>query len=201
MSGESLARTNPSLLGRLKRDSSDPHAWSDFVRRYGSDILRWCRKWHLQDADAQDITQTVLLKIAQKLRTFDYDAKRSFRAYLKTLTRYAVADFLEERTPGKGQGGSVALEQLHAVEARDDLLMHLESAFDQELLEKAMEMVQARVEAHTWEAFSLMAFEGLSGAEIAARLNLKIATVFKARSKVQQMLREQVKILEADPES
>jgi RNA polymerase sigma-70 factor (ECF subfamily) len=200
MSGESLARTSPSLLGRLKHDISDPQAWGDFVRRYGSDILRWCHKWHLQDADAQDVTQTVLLKLAQKLRTFDYDAKRSFRAYLKTLTRYAVADFLEERLPERGQGGSVALEQLNAVEARDDLLTHLQSAFDQELLEKAMEMVRARVEPHTWEAYCLTALERLSGAEVAMRMNLKVATVFKARSKVQQMLRDQVKLLDADPE-
>jgi RNA polymerase sigma-70 factor (ECF subfamily) len=200
MSGESLGRTNPSLLGRLKRDNSDPQAWGDFVRRYGPDILRWCHTWHLQDADAQDVTQTVLLKLAQKLRTFDYDAKRSFRAYLKTLTRYAVADFLEEGLTGRGQGGSVALEQLNAVEARDDLLTQLQSAFDQELLEKAMEMVRARVEPHTWEAYCLTALDRLSGAEVAAKLNLKIATVFKARSKVQQMLRDQVKHLDTDPE-
>ena len=200
MSGESLARTNPSLLGRLRRDHADPQAWSDFVRRYGADILRWCHKWHLQDADAEDVAQMVLVKLAQKLRTFDYDAKRSFRAYLKTLTRYAVADFLEERESARGQGGSAALDQLHRVEAHTDLLAHLDAAFDREVLEKAMEMVRARVEPHTWEAFSLLAIERLPGAEIASRLNLKVATVFKARSKVQQMLQEQVKLLETNPD-
>ena len=34
--------------------------------------------------------------------------------------------------------------------------------------------------------------EGLSGAEAAARLSMKVATVFKAKSKVQQMLQEEV---------
>jgi hypothetical protein len=34
--------------------------------------------------------------------------------------------------------------------------------------------------------------EGLSGAEAAARLNMAVTAVFKARSRVQQMLRERV---------
>jgi RNA polymerase sigma-70 factor (ECF subfamily) len=56
--------------------------------------------------------------------------------------------------------------------------------------------VQGRVEPHTWEAFRLTALEGLSGAEAAGRLRLKVATVYKAKSKVQQMLQEEVARLE-----
>src|SRR5262249_1489126 len=109
------------------------------------------------------------------------------RAYLKTLTNYAVYDFLESRKrPGAaGDGGSMALEQLQTIAARDDLLEGLKDAFDQALLEEAMQRVRQRVEPHTWEAFRLTAIEGLSGAEAAQQLQLKVATVYKARSKVQ----------------
>ena len=167
------------------------------MRRYGVQILNWCRKWKLQEADAQDVTQTVLVKLAEKMRTFSYDPTRSFRAYLKTLTNYALCDFLESRKrPGAAGGGSVAMDILQTVEARDDLVQQLNSAFDQELLEEALERVQARVEPHTWEAFHLTAFEGLSGAAVAEKLAMKVATVFKARSKVQQMLQEEIRKLE-----
>jgi RNA polymerase sigma factor (sigma-70 family) len=202
MPGNSAARTSPSLLGRLRQDVRDEVAWGEFVRRYATTILLWCRKWNLQEADAQDVAQNVLMKLAEKMRTFHYDPSRSFRAYLKTLANYALCDFLESRKrPGAAAaGGSVALEVLHTIESREDFFQRLNAAFDQELLEEAMQRVQRRVEPHTWEAFQLTAIEGLAGAEVAQRLSLKVATVFKARSKVQQMLQKELRELD-DPQS
>lgn len=189
--------TSTSLLARLGRDDADQAAWSEFVRRYGPLLYCWCRHWKLQEADAQDVTQTVLVKLAQKMRTFTYDPSRSFRAYLKTLARYAWCDFLEARQkPGGGSGDSEVLRRLEKVEAGEDLLQRLNEQFDQELLEEAAARVRRRVEPHTWEAFCLTALEGGSGAEVAARLGLKVATVIKAKSKVQQMLREEIDRLE-----
>lgn len=197
MANESAARTSPSLLGRLRQDARDEMAWADFVQRYGTQILRWCRKWNLQEADAHDVTQTVLLKLADKMRTFTYDPKLSFRAYLKTLTNYALCDFLDGQK-NVAAGGSIAMEMMQTVEARADLVDQLKSAFDQELLETAMEHVQARVEPHTWEAFRMTALDGLSGAEAGEKLNMKVATVFKARSKVQKMLQAEIRELEGE---
>jgi RNA polymerase sigma-70 factor (ECF subfamily) len=197
MREKSAASTSPSLLGRLRQESRDEQAWSEFVRRYGVQIRHWCRKWNLQEADAQDVTQTVLVKLAAKMQTFTYDPARSFRAYLKTLTNYALCDFLESRKrPGAAAGGSVALDVLQTIEAREDLVEQLKNAFDQELLEEAMQRVQLRVEPHTWEAFRLTAIEGQAGAVVAEQLSMKVATVFKARSKVQQMLQEEIRRLD-----
>jgi DNA-directed RNA polymerase specialized sigma24 family protein len=132
------------------------------------------------------------------MRTFTYDPARSFRAYLKTLARYAWCDFVaQRRQPGAGRGGSAVLRALAAVEAGDDLVQRLNDQFDQELLEEARARVQQRVQPHTWEAFRLTALEGLAGAEAAAQLGLTVAVVFKAKSKVQRMLREEVTRLEA----
>jgi RNA polymerase sigma factor (sigma-70 family) len=192
MENDPAGRTSNSLLIRL-RQATDQAAWAEFVRRYGQQIYRWCRAAGLQEADAEDVTQTVLVKLTEKLRTFCYDPARSFRAYLKTLTHYAWCDFLElHKRPGAGSGDSVMLQTLQTIEARDDLVQHLQAEFDQELLEEASERVRQRVEPHTWEAFRLTAVEGLSGAEAAARLGMKVATVFKAKSKVQKMLQEEL---------
>lgn len=197
MSGGPSIRTSASLLGRLRQAPADQAAWAEFVRRYGPLVYRWCRHWRLQEADAEDVTQAVLARLADKMRTFTYDPSRSFRAYLKTLARYAWCDFLEGRKqPGTGGGGSEVLQLLDTVEAGDDLVQHLNEEFDQEVLAEAQTRVQLRVEGHTWEAFHLTAVEGLSGADAAARLGLKVATVFKAKSKVQKMLKEEVARLE-----
>jgi RNA polymerase sigma-70 factor (ECF subfamily) len=139
------------------------------------------------------VTQAVLAQLVVKLRAFDYDASRSFRAYLKALAGYAWRDLLD----GRRRAGGAGLEVLAAVEARDDLCRRLDEEFDRELLEEAAVRVRARVEAHTWEAFRLTALEGLPGADAAARLGMKVYTVFKAKHKVLKMLREEIGRLES----
>ena len=193
---ESL-RTSPSLLGRLRTCPTDQAAWEEFVDRYGDKIYAWCRQWKLQDADARDVVQNVLARLAVKMRTFSYDPSLSFRGWLRTLAHHAWSDFVAGRQRGSpGSGDSQVLDQLESVAARDDLLARLDEEFDRELLQEAAARVRLRVEAHTWEAFRLTAIERLSGAEAAERLGMKVATLFKAKSKVQKMLQDEVRKLE-----
>ena len=185
--------TRISLLGRLRRDPTNQAAWDAFVEHYGPKIYAWCRRWNLQEADAQDVTQNVLLKLAEKLRDFEYDPSRSFRAWLKTLTHHAWSDYQEaRRRPGQGSGDSQVGLLLESVEAREDLLQRLEEEFDRELLEEAMARVRLRVAPQTWQAFHLTAIEGLSGAEAGERIPMAVAQVFVAKRRVQKMIQEEL---------
>src|SRR6516164_6721992 len=142
----SASSTSVSLLSRIRRDATDPEAWREFVGRYAPKIYRWCRQWKLQEADAEDVTQNVLAKLAAKLRTFDYDPERSFRSWLKTVTQNALRDFLaERRRPGLGSGDSAVALLLENLQARTDLLRDLEEEFDREVLEEALARVQLKV--------------------------------------------------------
>ncbi len=191
--------TRRSLLLRLRQEPDDPAAWAEFVQRYGPLLLAWCSRWGLQTADAEDVTQTVLLKLAQYLRGFEYDPGRRFRSLLKTIAHNAWKDFVSSRQRDvPGTGDSAMLAVLHTVEARDDLAARIESAFDQELLALAQERVRQRVEPRTWEAFRLTAVEGKSGAEAAAELGMRRGAVFQAKSKVQKMLTEEIDRLESE---
>ena len=190
-------KTRMSLLEKLRRSTADQAAWGEFIAWYRPLLELWCSRWKLQPADAEDVVQIVLVKLADKMREFRYDPSRSFRAYLKTLAHYAWCDFLESRKRhGAAAGGSEMLEAIHQVEATDDLEKQLDAQFDRELLAEAMARIQARVEPHTWQAFRRTAIDGESGADVGAELEMKVATVFKARSKVQQMLQEEVRRLE-----
>jgi RNA polymerase sigma-70 factor (ECF subfamily) len=193
------SRTRVSLLGRLRRNPDDPVAWAEFVEHYGGKIYAWCRKWKLQEADAQDVTQNVLLRLAQKMKDFHYDPGRSFRAWLKTLTNHAWSDFLKARQrPGLGSGDSGVNAVLQSAEAREDLDKHLETEYDREILEEAMLRVQLRVAPQTWQAFRLTAVDGLSGAQAAAQIPMQVAQVFVAKRRVQKMLSEEVAKLEGN---
>jgi RNA polymerase sigma-70 factor (ECF subfamily) len=191
--------TSETLLGRLRESPGDQAAWDRFVERYGPKIYGWCRQWRLQEADAEDVTQNVLLCLARKLRTFAYDPSRSFRGWLRTLTEHACSDFFAERQRGvHASGDSAVLEVLKSAPARADLLARLEEQFDQELMGEALARVRLRVEPQTWEAFRLTATEGLSGEDTAERLGMRLTAVFKAKSRVRQLLRDEVARLEQD---
>jgi RNA polymerase sigma-70 factor (ECF subfamily) len=134
----SFTSTSASLLAQLRQEVASQAAWDEFVRRYGPLIRTWCRQWRLQEADVHDVTQTVLAKLADKMRTFADDPTLSFRGYLKTLARYAWCDFLEAyKRPGAGTGDSEVLLTLESLEAGEDLVQRLNEQFDQELLAEA----------------------------------------------------------------
>jgi RNA polymerase sigma-70 factor (ECF subfamily) len=196
MDPTSYSGTSPTLLGQLRQDPGNQTAWSELVKRYTPRIHAWCRHWGLQLADAEEVTQNVLVKLVTKLVTFAYDPSRSFRAWLKTLTRHAWVDYLESlKAQGVGGDSSAVLQRLESIAARDDLVKRLEEEFDHEVLEEAMARVRQRVEPQTWEAFRLMSLEGLSGNEAATRIPMKESMVFVARGRVLKLLREEVQKL------
>ena len=63
-----VTRTSMTLIERIRKSPRDKIAWKDFVDRYGPRIYTWCLRWHLQKADAEDVTQIVLVKLAEKMR-------------------------------------------------------------------------------------------------------------------------------------
>jgi RNA polymerase sigma factor (sigma-70 family) len=197
MTAEADSQTSTTLLRRLRQDPTDPSAWNDFVDRYGRMIYRWCRRYRLQEADAEDVTQNVLLILAAQMKKFSYDPAKSFRGWLKTITYRSWCQFTRSRNkPGAGLGGDQNLDQLCSAEAGADFLHLLQQEGDRELLKKAMDLVRLRVQPHTWEAFRLLALEGRSGIQVAEQLQLKVGTVFVARSKVQRMLHQEIKLLD-----
>lgn len=196
MPGNPESRTSASLLARLRLAPADQAAWGEFVDRYGPKVYGWCRHWRLQEADAQDVTQDVLVRLAGKMRGFEYDPSRSFRAWLKTLARHALSDFCDARGRAAAAGGSGAVELIHSVEAREDLIRQLDSEFDREVLEEAVARVRVRVTPKSWRVFELTAHEGRSGAEAAAELGMTVAAVFVAKGRVQKLLQEEVRRLE-----
>lgn len=196
MADSANSDTRVTLLGRLRETPTDQAAWAEFVERYGRQIYVWCRQWRLQEADAEDVTQNVLLDLARQMRTFVYRPTGSFRAWLRTVAYRAWCDLLERRKGPAGTGDTGVQELLHSTEARESFLDQLERECDRELLEAAAQRVRQRVEPTSWEAFRLMTEEGLSGAAAAERVGLLAAAAFKAKSRVQKMLREELQVLE-----
>jgi RNA polymerase sigma factor (sigma-70 family) len=192
--------TNVSLLGRVSQNPVDDRAWGAFVAFYGPKIQGWCRKRGLQAADAEDVTQDVLLRLSRSLRKFVYDPSRSFRGWLRMVTEHALSDFFSHRNqrPGSGSSDNVGTAVLDGLCARDDLLEFLNEEFTRVMVTQACEHVRARVEPQTWEAFRLTACENRPGDEVAESLGMNVAAVHKAKSRVLAFIREEVKRLDGE---
>jgi RNA polymerase sigma-70 factor (ECF subfamily) len=191
-----------TTLRVLLEGPADPGAWERFVGRYGPRIYHWCRNWKLQEADAEDITQVVLAKLFQRLRTFHYDpSKGSFRGWLKTVTHHAWADFRDSRRHvALGRGDDRGLATLSESAARADLVQQLREVFDFELLELAKARAQLRVSARDWQIFLDLALGERSGKEVADELGISVHAARMAKCRAQKTLEEEVRILEGGQE-
>jgi RNA polymerase sigma-70 factor (ECF subfamily) len=200
MGEPSEPRTGSTLL-TLVRNPADPQAWETFVDRYTPLVAGWCRRWQLQSADVQDVTQEVLLKLARHIRKFPYEpAKGHFRGWLLTLTRNVWRDLRDSRRrAGWASGDSHMQRLLEEQEDRNGLAEALDQGFLVELYQEAQARVQLRVSRDTWQAFQLLALEGRSGADVAAKLHMKVATVYTAKNRVQKMLQQEIHKLEQGP--
>jgi RNA polymerase sigma factor (sigma-70 family) len=194
MARDSSLTTSPSLLQRLRESKDDQSAWTEFAGRYQPRLLDWCRRWGLQDSDAQEVAQNVMIRLASKLRVLSYDPSLSFRGWLYTITRHAWSDFVSNQR--RQCPGGDPTEVLQSIAAREDLELRLAEVFDLELLEEATSRVKARVEDKTWEAFRRTAILDEAAVVVAAVLGMPIASVFKAKSNVQRMLQEELASLE-----
>lgn len=195
--GGDTSRTRVTLLHRISQNPADQPSWSEFVQLYGPTIRTWIIHWGLQEADAQDVVQNVLLRLTKKLPQFQYDSSRSFRGWLKTLTHHAWHDFVTEAGyRHRGSGDSSVMDQLQSVAAREDLAARVEATFDKELLEVALGRVRERVASTTWEAFRLAALDGLAPQQVADKLGVRVSQVYLSKHRVQKLVQEEIKAIE-----
>lgn len=186
MSDSTDSTTSLTLLARLK-NSADSAAWEEFVRRYGPRIYGWARRRGLQDADADDVTQDVLVKLAKAIHSFQPE-KGKFRAWLATVTRNDGEDHREARIRAvPGSGDSAVQQLLEQEEAREDLAGILEVA---ELLEIIEIWVREHFQPQVGESWRLRLVEGMSGAEVAERLQIPEDNVHAYKHKVQEKIKE-----------
>jgi RNA polymerase sigma-70 factor (ECF subfamily) len=193
------APTSLTLLGRIQ-DPEDGSAWNEFVDRYAPQIFSWCLRYQMQDSDAADVTQDVLSKLVQKMRSFRYEPARGrFRGWLKTITANTIRDLVASRRRAANVRGAGDVEWLDMVadeKATNELAERIEAAYQSELLEAAESIVKLRVKPHTWRAYELAAVEQRPAAQVAAELKIGVSDVYVSKSRVIKMLREEVKRLE-----
>jgi RNA polymerase sigma-70 factor (ECF subfamily) len=187
------AQHGPStlLLMRLSMCPTDAEAWDQFVQRYSGPIYNWCRRHHLQDADARDVTQNVFATLLQRLYHFDRSIAR-FRTWLHQVVENCVRDWCNNRLQRQEKGTEEVRRLLASEEARRDLETRLDTEFDLELLELAEMRVRLRVHPNSWQAYQLFWKEQLSLREAAERIGIPAGHVSKYAGRVRNMVAREI---------
>lgn len=191
--------TQSTLIARLQ---SQEHrdAWTQFVTLYRPVIYRMARKRGMQDADAQDLVQTVLIRIMGAIDRWEkLDPSIKFRHWMSRVAKNAILSALAKSSPGEAIGGTGSqdlFDEQPSIDPDAERDFALETL--REKYHRAAATVQNDVDAVTWQAFELSVIEGKPCNEVADLLAKSIGTIYAARSRVMRRLRHQVDQLEGE---
>jgi RNA polymerase sigma-70 factor (ECF subfamily) len=184
-----------SALSNLLSNPQDAAAQERFVADYGPSILQWCRTLCPQPADADDLYQTVWCKLLEQMRTFRYDPGRGrFRGWLRTVARNTWINMVKSIKP-IAFGGPRTID-----ETCSDWEKMIDEFWDRELFMEAVRRVRPRLNAGTWEAFELNAFEGRAAAEVAQLTGKSVASIHVLKGRVTRMLQDEIARLDRSDE-
>ena len=188
--------TRLSLLVKV-RSPDDREAWEEFVLIYRPVIYRMARRRGMQDADAQDLVQTVLIRVASAIDRWEKASGTRFRHWLRRVAKNAILTSLSRSPKDVAKGGSDIQELIaEQPEVESGIEQELSIEYMREQYLRAAVTVQTDVNAETRRAFEFTVIDGKSCDEVATLIGKSVGTVYAARSRIMRRLRDQVQRLE-----
>lgn len=190
--------TRISLLLRV-RDPGDQPAWQEFINIYSPLIHRLARQRGLQEADADDLTQKVLISVAASLEKRPHNHERAkFRTWLRRIAGNAIIDALARAKPDRGEGGSDFMNILDQQPDSRTTEEWLEAEYQKQLFLTAAEQIRSEFTAETWDLFWRTAIQSERCEDVAEQTNRRPGSIYAARSRIMKRLRERVAKLRAE---
>jgi RNA polymerase sigma factor (sigma-70 family) len=176
-------------------DAPDFHArWGTFWKLYAPVVAMYLRRFRLHAEDMDDLSQNMAIKLLEEMPRFQYDQKKRFRGWLRTLTDRLVLDWFRsqaresERLEEIGQYLAAVQKFLGdgnqaELTRRKEWLMSIATV--------AMETAKAEVKGTTWACFEQSVLRGQPAADVARELGIaKPNNVYVYVFRVLQRVRE-----------
>lgn len=191
--------TRASLLLRI-RDPKDTTSWEAFWRRYKPVVTGFSRRLVPSDADAEDVTQEVFIKVFQAIGGFSYNPEKGrFKGWLFRIARNGVTDWLRKHR--RRLAGQRALEDL-GMESIEELATVETDAywpvFEQEWV-RLLEGVRAQVRRsmpRQYQFYKLVVVDGRSVEEAARTMEVEPGYVSKAKHVVEAAIQDEMRKIE-----
>jgi RNA polymerase sigma-70 factor (ECF subfamily) len=202
--------TSQTLIAGI-RDTSDSRAWATFLDIYLPIVLAYCRR-RLQEADARDVAEQVILRIRKYIHRYEHGRGR-FRGFLGAITRNEINRHLRKRRSDRGPQGTDPDgedREMEAFECEPDL--DWDRVSRAHLLESALERIRPEFDERQWQAFHAVAcrvdsaidgkvarwVENPQFAQVANELSVPVGWVYKVKCVILKRLEEMVLFLAED---
>jgi RNA polymerase sigma factor (sigma-70 family) len=197
--GRAWPTTRITLLQSVA-DQRDKGSWDCFAQIYGPLIQRYCVRRGLQEADAFDVVQDVLMQVSRGISTFEYDAGRGrFRNWLGTITHRAMLKHQAKwRRKFDAAGGAKDSGVLSPQECPHPVDEGWVEAFNSYVFEEALRRLQPSFTRETWRAFNATFIEGQPPSEVADEIGRSVGWVYQAKSQIMRQLKTEILYLAED---
>lgn len=185
-----------SLLLANIQSLENREAWEEFTLLYRPAIYRMARRRGMQDSDAQDLTQDVLMRIAKSISDWEPRPEVRFRHWLRRVATNTILTALTRSNRQPAAGNSVADQAIAETPETNAITQELHLECRRERFQRAAAIVRSDVSPDTWEAFELTAIRGESCEHAAEVLGKSIGTIYAARSRIVKRLQIEVSRLE-----
>jgi RNA polymerase sigma-70 factor (ECF subfamily) len=181
--------TTPSSLLERLRHSPEQAAWEKFVDLYTPLLFAWAARLGLTGHDAADLVQDVFATLVEKLPQFQYDAQKSFRAWLKTILLNRWRKQQRRRAVAEQVPAGSNLDQVAAPEVVPELE---EEEYRRHLVARALALMKAEFQPVTWKACWEFVVRDRPAADVAAELGVSANAIYVAKSRVLRRLRAEL---------
>lgn len=182
-----MQTTSVTLLEQLQLPGQDA-AWARFTALYMPLLRSWADRCGLPPHDSADLVQEVFAILVQKMSDFRYDRDGSFRAWLRAVTMNKLRDWKRQ----SARRNQVALDDVAEPAVDDPLNDFWEEEYRQQLLHNAVTLIRQDFEPKTWAA----CWEFMDGQQpasvVAAKHGMTENSVYVAKSRVIQRLRDEL---------
>ncbi len=179
--------TRISLLQQL-HGNQNSFAWSKFAHLYTPLIRQWVADLGIQDPERNDVVQDVFVVLLGQISSFQYDARKSFRGWLRTITINKSRDFLRKKKRVTEPKFFAQIDAAHQSET--ELLTQQE--YRDFLAQSALNLMQRHFSRTTWQACWEHVAKGRSAKDVAKELGISINAVYLARGRVLQRLKQEL---------
>lgn len=188
-----MQETSLSLLERL-RHSPEKEGWSRLADLYAPLVRVWLRRYDVQDSDANDLVQEVLLAVSRELGTFEHRGQPgAFRGWLKAILINRLRKFWRARDRRPEARGDSEIDD--RIAQLDDPASEMSRIWnrehDQYVLRQLLALAEPHFEPNTWKAFCRVAIEGAKPDVVAQEMGISLNSVCLAKSRVTRRLRQE----------
>ena len=183
--------TSLTLLEELC-GSPQQASWERMVNLYSPLLRSWIGRNEVQDSDADDLVQDVLMVVMKELPSFRHNQRPgAFRTWLRRIVVNRLRNFWRARQrQAKGSGDSGVMQWIDQLEdERSQMSRVWNREHDLHLTHKLLELIEPSFSENTRRAFRLLVLEQHSADEVAAELGMSLNAVFTAKSRVLRELR------------